>query len=255
VSSPLDLASELIRSFAVPAGPAESHHPRVGAAEPVRRGSRPRPALGDGIGFPPETRPRSGLLTTLRNRRSIRFFARDPIPAALLADIAARGLADDEWWETEHGCCPLSVDVAAFRVTGLEPAFYHLDPLTRSFIAVASLPSGDAVRELTIQEEFCDAAAITMITGDVEHAAQAHGGHGYRLLMSRAGAAAYAMWLDAVASGLAGTVFAGFIPSSIRLPLHCDGSSRHQLFALALGTPAEAANGVAGGVRRQRRDT
>jgi hypothetical protein len=53
-------------------------------------------------------------------------------------------------------------------------------------------------------------------------------------------AAAYTMWLDAVASGLVGTVFAGFIPASVRRPLKSDGTSRHQIFALALGAPMRA---------------
>ena len=53
--------------------------------------------------------------------------------------------------------------------------------------------------------------------------------------MTRAGAAVYAMWLEAVARGLVGSVFAGFLPAAVRLPLRCDGVSRHPLFAVALG--------------------
>lgn len=242
MNSPHDLASELIGSFSAP----------VAVTEPVRRGKLTRAGLGESLAFPAEEYPRADLLTTLRTRRSTRFFDSSPVPASMLAGIMAHGIARDaESWADEQGCCGLSADVVAFRVDGLEPAMYSFDPPALSYTALASLPADEALRDMTVQSEFCDAAAIVMITGDVEHAAQTHGGHGYRLLMGRAGAAAYAMWLEAVAHGLIGTVFAGFIPASVRLPLHCDGSSRHQLFALALGSQVKAAPDVADGTGRQ----
>ncbi|GII62072.1 hypothetical protein Skr01_21570 [Sphaerisporangium krabiense] len=232
MSGPLDLATELMTSFSAP--------PPARAGQ-VRRDRPDRAGLGDTITFPVTGHPRSDLLSTLRRRHSTRFYSGEAVDARLLADVLARGLVDDaDSWAAEHECCPLSLDVVAFRVDGLESGMYALDPLALSFTALAPLPPREALRDMTIQSEFCDSAAIITVTGDLEHAAETHGGHGYRMLMTRAGAAAYAAWLEAVACGLVGTVFAGFIPSSVRVPLHCDGSSRHQLFALALGTPAGA---------------
>jgi hypothetical protein len=177
----------------------------------------------------------------LEKRRSVRFFGPDPVDAALVADVAARGVeADQASWADEAERLPLQISVVAFRLAGLEPGMYSLDTggggaTERSYVQVAPLPEGEALHGLTIQREFCDSAAIISLAADLDRAGELHGAHGYRTLMTRAGASAYTMWLDAVAIGLVGTVFAGFIPASVRLPLRSDGASRHQLFALALG--------------------
>ncbi|MFI6499658.1 nitroreductase family protein [Nonomuraea typhae] len=222
------MATELIRSFSAPDLPDE----------PAHRALLTRAAVGESLSFPVADPPDVALSAILRARRSTRFFDDAAVPAPVLAGVVTRGLGDDaDSWAAEQDCCPLAADVVAFRVDGLAPAMYALNPLPPSFTPLASLPSDEAMREMTIQSEFCDSAAIVAITGDVERASRRHGGHGYRQLMSRAGAAAYAMWLEAIGHGLVGTVFAGFIPASVRIPLDCDGASRHQLFALAVGSP------------------
>uniref|UniRef100_A0AAU3GWG5 Nitroreductase family protein n=1 Tax=Streptomyces sp. NBC_01401 TaxID=2903854 RepID=A0AAU3GWG5_9ACTN len=233
-SSPHDLAGELLTAFRAPA-PAQ-------APGPGRVRSAPVP-LGPAIRFPAQERERESLRTVLERRRSIRFFGPGPVDASLVADVVAGGLTQDaETWPQEQEHCPLQTDVVAFRLDGLEPAMYSLDTHAgterageRSYVQVAPLPEPEARHDLTLQWEFCDSAAIISIAADLDRASEVHGAHGYRLLMSRAAAAAYAMWLDAVALGLVGTVFAGFIPASVRQPLRSDGASRHQIFALALG--------------------
>ena len=226
MSSPHDLAMELISSF-------RSAAPT--AAPAPRRRSEPM-ALGPSVHVESEPRTRADLLTTLRTRRSTRFFAPTAVPASLLADVVGRGIAEDAGsWPDEHKCCPLQTYVTAFRLDGVEPGMFELDSLPRSYTPVAPLPAAEALHDLAIQWEFCDSAAIISIAADVDRTSEIHGAHGYRLLMGRAAATAYTMWLDAVANGLVGTVFAGFIPASVRQLLHSDGTSRHQLFALALG--------------------
>ncbi|MEU0585673.1 nitroreductase family protein [Streptomyces sp. NPDC006132] len=231
MSSPHDLAAELLTSFRTPA--------------PGRTSPRPAPQppvpLGPPVRFTARRRDRSSLLTVLEKRRSVRFFGPDPVDASLVADVAARGVeADLASWADEAERLPLQISVVAFRLAGLEPGMYSLDTgegggTERSYVQVAPLPEGEALHGLTVQREFCDSAAIISLAADLDRAGELHGAHGYRTLMTRAGAAAYTMWLDAVAVGLVGTVFAGFIPASVRLPLRSDGASRHQLFAVALG--------------------
>jgi len=128
--------------------------------------------------------------------------------------------------------------VVAQHVDGLPPAAYVLDG--ERAVPVMALGDPDTYQALTLQREFADAGAVVSLLGDLEHAERAHGGAGYRTLMTRAGAAAYQMWLSALAHDLAGSVFAGFLPAAVRQPLRCDGTSRHQLFALALGNPGAA---------------
>ncbi|MFD9572209.1 nitroreductase family protein [Streptomyces sp. NPDC059982] len=180
----------------------------------------------------------------LKQRRSMRFFSPALVDASLVADVAAHGIeADIASWPDEQDQCSLQVNVVAFRLRGLEAGMYSLDthnvtghgPVERKYVQVAPLPEAGALHSLTIQREFCESAAIVSLAADLDRASELHGAHGYRMLMGRAAAAAYTMWLDAVALGLVGTVFAGFIPTSVRQPLRSDGASRHQIFALALG--------------------
>ncbi|MYT15719.1 MULTISPECIES: nitroreductase family protein [unclassified Streptomyces] len=180
----------------------------------------------------------------LDERKSVRIFHPEPISASLIADVVSRGIQEDfRSWPAEQEPCPLQTTVVALRLDGLGPGMYSLDTLAgigghpeeHAYVQVAPLPEPDALHDLTLQWEFCDSAAIISIAADLDRVSELHGAHGYRMLMGRAAAAAYTMWLDAVAVGLVGSVFAGFIPASVRQPLRSDGASRHQIFALALG--------------------
>ncbi|QWF82036.1 nitroreductase family protein [Amycolatopsis sp. CA-230715] len=229
MSSPIDLATQVL---------AELTEDRPAGGGSVARTTTEPAALGSTVVVNAEPRARSSFLDALRHRSSQRFFARESVGAAHIADLVGRGLdADRAAWPGEQAAGALGVSVVAFRVDGLEPGIYRLDSAARSYTRVAPLPTGEARYSLTLQAEFCESAAIVSLAADLDRVAASTGAHGYRMLMSRTSAAAYTMWLDAVATGLAGTVFAGFIPASVRQPLHSDGSSRHELFALALGVP------------------
>jgi hypothetical protein len=226
------LAADLLDAFQQPRSQSEETATVRERTEPVPIG--PSVSLADrGPG------PRADLLTTLQNRRSTRFFGDVEIPASTLVDTVIDGIdADSALWGDNHAPWTFEVNVVAIRVTGLEQAIYRLDPAERTLTRIAALPPGEARYDLTLQREFCDAGAIISLAADLNHIAESLGPHGYRMAMTRAGATAYTIWLQAIARGLAGTVFAGFIPAAVRQPLHSDGASRHQLFALALGVPA-----------------
>lgn len=224
MTSSHELARELVVAFREDAGPR------------TRPPAAPAPvATSDALLLQPFAGERADLATVLHERRSTRFFGPQPLPASAVRDIALDALAADRREAPlAAAACPLQVFVLALRLDGLAPGAYRLDADGRLW------PLGDLgcpPADLTIQSEFADAAAIVSLAGDLTAADAASGAHGYRQLMTRAGAAAYDMWLDAVALGWAGTVFAGFIPASVRLPLASDGTDRHQLFALALGHP------------------
>lgn len=245
MSNPHNLAAELLTAFRSPAATG------MDAGTPTVR-ARPVPAplspLGPPVRFAAQQREKSSLLTVLEQRRSVRFFTPEPIDASLVADVAARGIeADAGSWPDEQQQIPLQINVVAFRLNGLEPGMYSLDTLSgtadgvaeHAYVRIAPLPEAEALHCLTIQREFCDSAAIISLAADLDLAGELYGAHGYRTLMGRAAAAAYTMWLDAVAVGLVGTVFAGFIPASVRQSLRSDGASRHQVFAFALGGAPE----------------
>lgn len=221
----------------------------------------PPPApIGPAVDLPaPAPVPEVDLATVLRHRRAVRFYAPRPLAAATLHSAVLAGFdADRRRWPQEHACCPLVPVVVAQNVAGLPPAVYRLDDFAdqaagtagtgwRAASPVMVLDGPDSYEQLTLQREFAGAGAIVSILGDLERAERCHGVAGYRALMARAGAAAYQMWLTAIAHGVAGSVFAGFLPAAVRLPLGCDGVNRHQLFALALGYPAGEPESSAGG--------
>ncbi|ALO09051.1 Nitroreductase [Streptomyces venezuelae] len=234
MSAPHELAMDMLASFREQRGGA--------AATALAERRVPDPAaIGPTVTVDPyshRTVPHD-LLTTLENRRSLRGFSQEPLPAGLLAGIMARALELDERDAAyaEEADCPLELTVVAHRLTGVTPAVHRFDAAASSFTPVMELPTGAARYGLTLQPEFSDAAAIISIGVPLDAAVHRHGGHGYRLLLTRAGSVAYAMWLDGVAHGLVGSVFAGFIPAAVRGPLLSDGTSRQQIFALALGLP------------------
>lgn len=225
MTSSHELARELLAAFRDPVP-----GPRPTPAAPAPRATLPAVTLA------PYDGERADLASVLRRRRSTRFFGAAPLPASAVRDLALAALAADRA-ESPVGSshCPLEVFVLALRLDGLDPGAYRLDA-EGDLWPMASL--GHDTTDLTIQSEFAEAAAIVSFAADLTAAHAAFAAHGYRQLMTRAGAAAYDMWLDAVALGWAGTVFAGFIPASVRTPLASDGTDRHQLFALALGHPA-----------------
>jgi nitroreductase len=233
--SAISLTADVLRSFHDGSVP-----PAVGTATIATATTATAPPEPIGASTPLRGvagEPDGDLLDTLRRRRAIRFFAADPVPAGPLRAAVEAGLAADaRRWPGEQGCCPLHPVVVAQHVTGLTPAAYRFD----GDQAVPVMPLGppETYADLTLQHEFAAAGAIVTFVGDLAHAEAVHGGPGYRLLMIRAGAAAYRTWLAAIGHGLAGSVFAGFLPAAVRAPLRCDGVRRHQLFALALGFPA-----------------
>lgn len=203
---------------------------------------RPASRLGPDVVVPAPTPapPEHDLLGALQRRRSTRFFGTRALPATELFDLIAGGLSREQDAREDEGpeLPPVETIAVVFRVDGLEPGLYTVDPVARTATPSAPLPTGRDLHDFTLQSEFCDAAVILSFGVDLGAATATAGTHGYRLLMQRASAAAYSMWVDGVRRGWTGSVFAGMLPAALRLPLGSDGATRHQLFALALGHPA-----------------
>ena len=230
MTSPQELVSELITAFRDDPPP-----PNAGFITRNKASIRP---VGPDVHVPPSDATTFNLLSVLRRRRSLRFFGLEGLPAGDVSEVVLSALQTDAAaWPDDHRRCPFEIFAIVVRLDGLEPGMYRLDPASGSYTPIAVLPPASELDDLTIQSEFCRAAVILSVAGDLDLATQLYGTHGYRTLMTRASAVAYTMWLRAVGREWIGSVFAGFIPAAVRIPLSSDGNSRHQLFALALGAP------------------
>ncbi|GAB1641475.1 nitroreductase family protein [Krasilnikovia sp. MM14-A1259] len=184
--------------------------------------------------------PATPLNGIQEQRLSIRYFDEHPVTVDVLAAITTAAAAfDQEAWTEQAAGTDLQVLVAARDVAGLPPAIYAHRPHTETFVRVGDLPTGDESADLVLQVEFADSPAIVLICGPLAASLDRHGEHGHRLLLSRAGAAAYAGWLTAIDHGLVGSIFAGFLATSLRPLAPVDGYYTTQLLALAVGHPRQ----------------
>jgi hypothetical protein len=216
-------------------------------AAAARRPLRPVPAhlltvsdQGPVVVLPAPAPARAELGDVLFDRVAVRDYAPTALTTAeISAILAAADLMDAGSWprEAEAGL-GLELYLAAWRVEGVDTGLYRYLPDRPALRRVADLPSGPEAAELVMQEEFAEAAALLLITGNLAGAIDRHGSHGHRLLLTRAGAAGHAAWLAALRLRLAGTVFAGLLPHVLRERAGADGYHRAPLLAFAAGHAA-----------------
>jgi SagB-type dehydrogenase family enzyme len=250
LTNPFDLTVKLCTEGRRTAGyereatavPTDLHY----AKGPSRYPGTPLPAARSG------SRP---FDETLILRKAVRSYRADPVRPdhlATLVDCAARG--DGENWPTEGRLgVELQFVVVAWRVENIAPAVYRYEPEDHclSHIRPAPDPETDA-KEMVLQTEFASAPLIILITGNLAAATAIYGAWGYRQLLLRAGSAGQRMWLASVALGLAGTVFAGFLPRAAHDIAGIDGYRSAGLLAFAAGYEATGISAVANERRDER---
>ena len=197
---------------------------------------------GPRVALPQPTPATAGLEDALRRRTAIRSFSSAPLRGSELATMAAAAHAwDHEMWAQDVDAgVSLEIFAAAWRVEGLATGLYRYEPQDGSLRWAATLPMGEAAEDLVMQREFAWAPLLLVVTGNLAAAISHRGSHGHRLLLLRAGAAAYASWLAALGMGLAGSLFAGMLPGAMRELAGADGYTRASLFAFAVGRPLPA---------------
>jgi hypothetical protein len=199
---------------------------RRGAPEPAVSAAPPASASS------PEVCPAPGQ--TLAGRRSVRQFARRPVPVALLAAACHNAVrAEHASWPPEvHGDARLKIAVAAAHVDGLAKGAHAFSIATAEFDYLA----GPAlVDELRVQ--YANAPAFVLVCAD--RARDVLPQSTYQSMLVRAGSLGYAV-LNAMAGGLCGCPFGRAI-SQAPIALSAGyGRPVHHLFTIALGWPAEA---------------
>lgn len=205
------------------------------------------PTVSRRISLPERAHRGMGLRELLEHRSSALAYGTDGLfiteRLASLRDALRRDRSD--WGDTARDV-PLEGFLFALNCIDLPPGVYRVDDDIAAHIG--DLPTEEHREDLAVQKEFARASAIVSVAADLDRADTWGGTHGYRIAMARAAAVVYDFHLDCVGQGLVGTVFAGFIPASVRTSLQSDGARRQPMFAATVAPPLReepAASGTA----------
>ena len=186
---------------------------------------------------------------TLIMRKAVRSYGTQPLRlehVSTLLDRVARGDAEDCATGARLGM-RLQFVIVVWRVDNIVPGVYLYEPDEHclSYIRRAPDPETEG-KEMVLQIEFATAPLIILTTGNLAAATAIYGAWGYRQLLLRAGSAGQRLWLASVAMGLAGTVFAGFLPRAAHEIAGIDGYRSAGLLAFATGYSGVSAPGSPG---------
>ncbi len=225
-SAPLGVTSTLHRATSLRAAVPAAGASAVGAPPVLSTG---------GIALPTATPAGKNVLDLIATRRSVRRFARTPLPLEALSGVLA-GLAG-------HGTPPLSaalrVNVVAHAVTGVPPGAYRYEPTRHALLprrSTADLRAAAGAAALD-QEVIRDAAAVFVLTmGRASVAADATGpARGYRHAFLEAGRIGERIYLEAGARGLGACAVGAFYDDEAAALVAIDPAHEWVVHFAALG--------------------
>ncbi|MCT4355821.1 tpaF [Streptomyces sp. Je 1-79] len=185
-----------------------------------------------------DLRPVHDLRDTLRRRRSSLRYAPEPVRTGLILSLLGEVVRRDrDDWGLDAAAGPLEGFVFALRSEDEAPGLYRVT--AEGSWHLAGLDALGPVENLGVQREFSTAAGIVALYANLDQADTWAGAHGYRVSASRVAMATYDLNFRIQALGLVGTLFGGFIPSSVHRLVHSDGASRHSLLATTYARPVQ----------------
>jgi hypothetical protein len=202
-----------------------------GVPHPARRGAAAAPGADVALRLPPPSPPTRSVGMAVAGRRAERSYADQPVSAADLHAVCAQARAAGG--HDRPGGAGVEVYAVVTRVDGIDAGVYRYVPT--GHLGRAGELGRAALREIFLQEEFSRAPVVLLLVGDLAAAIDARGSHGYRLLMTRAGAASQEAWIAAEQRALVGCVFAGVRGGHLADHVDIDGYHRTFLVAIALG--------------------
>jgi SagB-type dehydrogenase family enzyme len=180
------------------------------AASPVRL-PLPQPRLKGAV----------SVEQALRTRRSVRAFADAPLTLEEVSQLlwAAQGVTapgDHRTAPSAGGLHPLTLHLAAGRVSGLRPGVYRYEPASHELVMVSE---GDARARITAaarQAWIEQAAAIVVISADLAKPLARYSARAQRFVDIEVGHAAQGLSLQAVALGLGVTDVGAFEETGLK---------------------------------------
>jgi SagB-type dehydrogenase family enzyme len=177
----------------------------------------------------------------LLERRSVRSYTRDPIPAVLLRELCTLGMGAAAR-RIACGVPPSSsihlVLAVADGGSDLAGGVYHVRPEgPESLVPGRRGLTRDDLLACLLQSAHASAPAVLFVAGDLGNALADRGARGLRELMVQAGAAVGEVWLAATGYGLGACAAGGVIESGLQALAGGDGYRSAPLLAIALGYP------------------
>lgn len=171
----------------------------------------------DTIALPkPRTESTLSLEETLRSRRSVRDFARDPLALAELAQLlwAAQGITGGKGERTAPSAgatFPIEIYAAVGEVEGVETGLYKYRPRGHELAKVAGADLRRDLARVSAQQEFIGTAPLVIVVAAVLARTRAeYGERAVRYVDIEVGAVVQNAALQAVSLGLVSVVVGAF---------------------------------------------
>jgi SagB-type dehydrogenase family enzyme len=187
----------------------------------------------------------------LSKRRSIRAYARRPLPLATLGRLlhtayGVRGVRREAGEEVHDrpapsagGRYPLEIYAATQSVEGLADGAYHYDARGHALEEVRAGLAQPALVGLLMDQEVAREANLVLVITAVRHRTMwKYGQRGYRHIFLDAGHVGQSLYLVATALGLGPTAVGGFLDEDLGRFLHLP-DDEEPFYALCIGHPAE----------------
>lgn len=203
-----------------------------GRAGPAAQIALPRPRLEGPL----------GVEQALERRRSVRAFQPAPLTLNEAAQLlwAAQGVTGPGGKRTAPSAGsvhPLTVYLAAGRVSGLAPGVWRYEPARHSLLLAAGRDARAALAGAAGQSWLAKAPAVFVLVADSRTMAARYGARAERFTDIEAGHAAENLQLQALALGLGGVDVGAFDAAKLSAVLGLD-ASQTPLLLLPVGRPA-----------------
>lgn len=188
----------------------------------------------------------------LRARRSIRDYAKDPLPLDVLSTVLSRALGrvstEDGYgtadlplfpYPSTGGLSAFDVGIVAQRVDGLDSGYYQYDQVGHQLVPRIRGDLRLTMQDVTFESEWLMYAPVVLVF--VHHAPRfewKYTTRGYRFSHVDVGAALQSVCLSALASGLGTCALAAFFDEPINELLGYDGYHSYVSLLTGVGEPA-----------------
>ncbi|AGT10942.1 nitroreductase family protein [Paracoccus aminophilus] len=177
----------------------------------------------------------------LLSRRSVRIFAKAPLPLHSLAQIAHSVSALDLRLDAQ-GALPARTTLwfaIPAHIDAENQGIWRKGP-TGELVRIRQNLTSDELAQGMLQRSLADAPLTILITGRFHDAVDLWGARGYRELYARAGAAAMQALQVGLSLGLGGCPWGGISESAWGELLGIDRYTDCPLFGVSMGVPADA---------------